>query len=236
MRAARPLHQLIAAVGSPYGTLLLALSVMMLLYPFTGSSPLIRWALDLLLLGVVGAALRTAHGRGSRFHLLWMLGLAAVVARVAARSLDIDAADPLAAGLWALFFTSLVVVVLGDIFRRQKVTMDAVLGASSAFVLMGLAWGSLYMLVETLQPGSFLVPAAPQWIQTAYGSPLTEFDLHYFSFVAMTTIGFGDIVPLTPPVRGMAALQGLLAQLFLAIIVARLVGLEIANRLGGAGS
>jgi hypothetical protein len=59
----------------------------------------------------------------------------------------------------------------------------------------------------------------------------TEFSLLYFSPVAMTTVGFGDIVPVAAPARSMAAIEGLLGQLYLAIIIARLVGLEIASRM-----
>ncbi len=230
-----PFERLIGTLGSPYGTLLVGLILTMLVLPFTGSSPLIRWVLDFLLLAVVAAALRTRPDRGALFHFLWIVGVAAVLARIAGRTVG-GLAAPLGSALSALFFATLICLVLGDIFRRRRVTLDAVLGASSAFVLFGLAWASLYVLVETLQPGSFHVPPTADWIKATYGSPAIQVDLHYFSFIAMTTIGFGDIVPLTPPARGLVAIEGLLSQLFLAVVVARLVGLEVANRLAGPES
>jgi voltage-gated potassium channel Kch len=57
----------------------------------------------------------------------------------------------------------------------------------------------------------------------------------YFSLVTMTSVGYGDIAPLAAPARSLAALEGLLSQLYLAIIIARLVGLEIAGRMQNSG-
>ena len=58
----------------------------------------------------------------------------------------------------------------------------------------------------------------------------TQADLMYFSLITMTTIGYGDITPTSPPARMLSALQGVVAQLYIAIIIARLVGMELANR------
>ena len=227
----RPFERLITAVGSPYGTLLLVLALTLLLYPFLGSHKALRWVFNFITLGVVVAALRTTQSRRFRFHLIWILGLSAFVTGLLARSLGVEWAYPIGAGLWALFLGCLVVVIFMDIMHRTNITLDAVMGASCILVLLGLAFGSAYALLENLVPGSFAIPAVPQSIVDVFGPTSTEFQLVYFSLVAMTTIGFGDIVPIAPPARSLAALEGLLAQLYLAIIVARLVGLEIASRI-----
>lgn len=227
----RPFERVIGAVGSPYGTLLLVLVVMLLVYPFLGSHRAFGWVLDLITLGVVAAALRVTHGSRSRFHLIWLLGISAFISGLLARSLGLDWAYPIGAGLLALFLGYLIIAIFADILRRRNITFDAVLGASCVLVMLGLAFGSAYALLEWLVPGSFAIPAVPQSIESAFGPSPTEFQLVYFSLVAMTTIGFGDIVPLAPPARILAAIEGLLAQLYLAIIIARLVGLQIASRL-----
>jgi hypothetical protein len=161
----------------------------------------------------------------------WVLGLAAFITAVLSRSLGVDSAVPLAAGLRALFFGFLIIVILGDVFRRRDITFDAVMGASCALVLLGLAFGSTYVVLEWMVPGSFSIPPLPADIEQVFGPTANEFNLVYFSFVSMTTIGFGDILPVAPPAKSLAVLEGLLAQLYLATIIARLVGLEIASRM-----
>ena len=227
----KPFERVVGVVGSPYGALLIVLVVMLLVYPFLGSHRAFGWVFDLITLGVVVAALRVTHGSRFRFHLIWLLGISAFISGFLARSLGLDWAYPLGAVLRALFLGYLMVVIFSDILRRKNVTFDAVLGASCVLVMLGLTFGSAYALLEWLVPGSFAIPAVPQSIASVFGQTSTESQLVYFSLVAMTTIGFGDIVPLAPPARSLVAIEGLLAQLYLAIIIARLVGLEIASRL-----
>jgi len=227
----RPIRHAVETARSPYGVLLLALAFMLLVYPFLGTHKALNWIFDLIMFGVIAAALRATHGRDLAYRLAWILGLSTFLAGVLSRSLGVAWAYPFSAGLRGLLFGFLIVVIFSDIFRRQKITFDAVMGASCVLVLLGLTFSSAYVLLEWQIPGSFHIPEIPASIESVFGPTSTEFNLLYFSFVAMTTIGFGDIVPVAPPARGLAALEGLLAQLYLAIIIARLVGLEIANRM-----
>ena len=231
MALSRPIKHAVESARSPYGVLLLALTFMLLVYPFLGTHKALNWVFDLIMFGVIAAALRATHGSNLAYRLAWILGLSTFLAGLLSRSLGLASAYPFAAGLRGLFFGYLIVVIFGDIFRRQKITFDAVMGASCVLVLLGLAFSSAYVLLEWQIPGSFHIPDIPASIESVFGPTSTEFNLLYFSFVAMTTIGFGDIVPVAPPARGLAALEGLLAQLYLTIIIARLVGLEIANRM-----
>jgi len=227
----RPFDRLITAVGSPYGSLLLALAFMLVVYPYLGSHKELTWVFNLIVFGIVVAALRVTHGTGMAYRVGWLLGLSTLVSAVLSDLSELAFAYPLAAGFRALYFGFLIVVILSDIFRRRHITPDAVMGASSALILLGLAFSSIYIMLEWHVPGSFLIPDLPASIEQVYGPTSTQFSLVYFSFVTMTTIGFGDIVPLAPPARSLAALEGLLTQLYLATIIARLVGLEIANRI-----
>jgi len=186
---------------------------------------------NLIIFGIVAAALRVTHGTGIAYRVGWVLGLSTIVSAILNDLIDVASIYPVATGLRALFFGFLIVVILSDIFRRRDITPDAVMGASSALILLGLAFSAVYIMLEWHIPGSFLIPDLPASVVQVYGPTPTEFSLVYFSFVAMTTIGFGDIVPLAPPARSLAALQGLLSQLYLATVIARLVGLEIASRM-----
>jgi hypothetical protein len=209
----------------------MALVLMLLMYPFLGTHRVIDWVFNLVFLGVVAAALRVVHQSNFAHYVTWALGLAAVVAGFVGRTLAIDSVYPFGAGIRALFLSYLIVLIFKDIMRRKNITQDAVMGASCVLVLLGLAFGAAYAMIEWLVPGSFRLPAEPDAIVSVFGHATVEFQLAYFSLVTLTTIGFGDIVPVAPPARALAALEGLLSQLYLAIIIARLVGMEIASRL-----
>lgn len=231
MEHRHPFERVILAVGSPYGTFFLILVAMLLVYPFLDSHSAVSWVFDLIRLGLVVSALRIIQGRGITFYLSLLLGLSACLTGVLGQSFDVALAYPVGDGLRALFMAFLVVVIFSDIMRRRVITFDAVLGACSVFVLLGLAFGSAFALLEWLVPGSFAIPVVPQEVARVFGHTSTEFSLLYFSLVTLSTVGFGDIVPVASPARSMVAIEGLLGQLYLAIIIARLVGLEIASRM-----
>ena len=87
-------------------------------------------------------------------------------------------------------------------------------------------WGNLYLLLELIRPGSFQIPAA--WRIGAIWDPAAA--LVYFSFITLTTVGYGDIVPMWPGAGGLAAAEAIVGQLYLAITIARLVGLHASRR------
>jgi hypothetical protein len=218
----RPSAWLTGRVGSRHAALLVTLLAMLAVYPFLGEHRGARWVIDLVTLGVFVAAISAVVDTPRRRVVAWTLGVPAVAISALSRSFAVVWAAPFADCARTLFFGFLIVIIFTDILRRREVATDAILGACNVYILLGIAWGSLYALLEWASPGAFSNSAA--------GQPLNEFDLVYFSLVDLTSIGFGDIVPVSPQARGLAALQGLVGQLYLAIIIARLVGLDIANR------
>ena len=113
-------------------------------------------------------------------------------------------------------------VVLAQVFRSGPVTRDRILGAVAAYLLFGLTWASAYHLVAMHIPEAF-AGAAPK--DSESWSAWT-----YFSFVTLTTVGYGDITPVSQPARSLAMLEALTGQLYPAILLARLVSLELLNR------
>jgi len=227
----KPFESLVETVGSPYGLLLLVLFSILALYPFLGYFPILKWVLNLVMLAIVFAALRLTQSKNAVHYLTLVLGRASFSADLASHALGVAIAYPLAAVIRTLFMAHLIIAIFIDIMQRKQVTIDAVLGACCIFIMLGLTFGSTFILVEWRAPGSFTFPEAIKSAGGVFHNTTVEFELIYFSLVTMTTIGYGDIYPLTPPARSLAALEGLLSQLYLAIIIARLVGLEIADRL-----
>ena len=229
------LERLADRARRPYGTLLFTLTSMLALYPFLGGYRVLSWLFDFILFAVVVAALQSVYSRGTVYRLGWVLGILTFCSGFLGRSVGLEEAYALSVGLRSVFFAYLIVVICGDIFRRDEVTFDAVMGASCVLVLIGLTFGSIFTLLEWHAPGSFSFPAPSAATDSSHGRLVAEFDLVYFSFVTLTTTGYGDIVPVAAPVRGLASLEGLVAQLYLTIMIARLVGLEIARRYEATG-
>jgi hypothetical protein len=85
-------------------------------------------------------------------------------------------------------------------------------------------WADVFSVLETVQPGSFSsVGAALDTASTVESARLQVAQFSYFSFVTLTTLGYGDITPLSRPARNLAALEAVFGQLYLAVLVARLV-------------
>jgi hypothetical protein len=122
-----------------------------------------------------------------------------------------------------LFMLYLTILFLEHFFRQNEINREVIFGSLVVYLLMGLMWGYGYTLLEHLLPGSFTHPAS-----------LSELDLDaldYFSFVTMTTLGYGDIIPASDSARAMVMTQTVSGQVYLAVLVARLVGLNIAQEL-----
>ena len=122
-----------------------------------------------------------------------------------------------------LFMLHMVFLFLRHFFRQDKITREVIFGALAVYLLWGLMWTYGYSLLDHLLPGSFNYPDT--FVRLEFDS------LNYFSFVTMTTLGYGDISPVSAPARAMAMTQAITGQLYLAVLVAQLVGINIAQRL-----
>jgi hypothetical protein len=124
--------------------------------------------------------------------------------------------------LWLIYAVS---IIIGHLFQRRDVTVDTILGAVVTYLLAAVAFTLVFEIVELLQPGSFSgIPDQARSHRAELGSSML-----YFSFVCITTMGYGDIVPLSNIARPLAVLEGVFGQLYLAVMIARLVGLHIAS-------
>ena len=106
---------------------------------------------------------------------------------------------------------------LARALRAQTVDREAICAALATYLLLGVGWAALYTMIETAAPGSFALPA--ENVDRPWSALL------YFSFATLTTLGYGDVLPLTPPARGGAILQAIAGTFFMAVLVARLVSI-----------
>jgi hypothetical protein len=115
--------------------------------------------------------------------------------------------------------------ILTYVLRSGRVTSDRIFAAICVFMLIGYAWAFLYAMIDELEPGAFV---SINGVRPAdYVSRVMQ--LRYFSFITLTTTGYGDIVPRSPLARTFAMLEAVMGQFYLAVLVARLVGLHIVH-------
>jgi hypothetical protein len=120
----------------------------------------------------------------------------------------------------------LSVIVLLQVFREGPITIHRITGAIAVYLLIGLMWSFLYNFIALQSPESFKLPAS----LGTYSADTLQSNLLYFSFVTLTTLGYGDILAVHPSARMLVMLEALTGQLFPAILLARLVSLEILHR------
>jgi len=128
-------------------------------------------------------------------------------------------------GFISILLTALfLLVILSQVMAEGAVTIHRIQGAIAAYILIALIWALLYSLLEQLIPGSFHLP------EEVTLSPLGVEDFIYFSIVTLTTTGFGDITAVQSLARSFVMLESLIGQLFPAILIARLVTLQIEDK------
>ena len=123
--------------------------------------------------------------------------------------------------LGAVFFGYTIIRLLTFVFTESRVTRNVIYAAVIVYLLMGLFWADLYFLLNHLQPGTLDISG----VET--GNP--NLVVVYFSYVTLTTLGYGDISPLTDIGYSLAILEAIIGQLYLTVLIARLVGLHIAH-------
>lgn len=130
---------------------------------------------------------------------------------------------------WIFFFTYITWSELRAVVKQKEVTGETISLSMSIYLLIGLTWGMLYIVIYSLQPHSFSFGGSAS---SGTPSPSEVFPvLVYFSLATISTVGYGDITPLTLQARYAAVAEGITGQFYLAILVARLVGLYMTRTL-----
>jgi len=216
---------------SRFTLLVAALLAMAMLSPFLAERTT-RLVFDLLFTLVLLAAIWSVTGR-----------LRAVMSVLAALSLlttallygnDGHVAIGVALVCDILFFIFATGTVLHQVLQDREVSGDTIAGAVAGYFLLGIGWSYIYGMIEMLQPGSFSIGGA-QLAGSAHIGPLLR-HLLYHSFVTLTTLGYGDLVPVSVLARNLCILEAVAGQFYLAILIARLVAVHTAiSYRGGAG-
>jgi hypothetical protein len=124
-----------------------------------------------------------------------------------------------------IFLTFTLVSLLRAVLRTETITRDTIYGALSIYLLMAFLWGIAYLLLETLQPGGLSMDIARH-----PNHKVDWFDCMFYSFVTLTSLGYGDMVPISAQCRSLSVLEAVSGIMYVAVLVARLVGLYAARK------
>jgi voltage-gated potassium channel Kch len=210
-----------------YLFLLVSLLLLFFFYPFFDQIIIGPQVLGVVFLIILLAGLQSLSGRGKLFYAalaLALLGYGAFLAGGVVESLVLQVITVLC---YTLFFGLMTVTIVGNIWRVRAVTLDTIFGSVCAYLVLGMTWAMGCILIGIFVPGSYAAGGQP----IVFGGPGGKevyADFIYYSFVTLTTLGYGDMIPLSPPARSLAALEAVVGQMFIAVLVARLVGMQIA--------
>lgn len=203
------------AVAPPddFGVVLGLLCVVYLVFVLT-AEPWTNWFVVVGYLAALFFAVRTSRpGPRMRGVVRVVLALAAVAVVAALTILPERQAVGVANAVFCVLLAVTLVTILGRILTRREVTLSTIAGALSAYMIIGLFFANAFGVLAWLLPEPFF----------AAGQPADQQSLQYFSFTTLTTVGYGDYTAASFSGRGVATFEALLAQVFLAVLVARLV-------------
>ena len=176
--------------------------------------------MDVFMIATMATAVNGVTSGRRSLRVVLLLGIGMTIALARQRLSGIESAMFPATAL--AFFGYVTFLLARDVFSdNRKVTADTICGALSVYLLVGVLFTFAFALLEGLQPGSFIFPEDPgrtgNHVQRLLG----------FSFITLTTLGYGNISPATHRADALCSLEAIVGQVYLTVLVARLVALQI---------
>lgn len=203
------------------------LLAMFVVVPFFEYLPLAEELFVLCFSGILILTLYSLYGLHEHFLFNTTLGVMALGTNIFAYLTPYTTVDKLSLAINIVFFGYAIVLMYKSVFRASSINTNVILGAICVYLLMGAEWGMIDSLIDLLIPNSYNV-ATSAMMQERTDTLLFHFI--YYSFVTLSTLGYGDIVPVSTPARFISALEAITGQIYLSVLVARLVGMHITQK------
>ncbi|RUM90278.1 MAG: Ion channel protein [Thermodesulfatator sp.] len=206
------------------------LLVWLLLYivasPFLQSLPHASMASSITMSLILLLAVYAINPRSRMYNYVLIL-MALTLSLFWLNMLNIVSFSKKASGLIMIaYFSLLVYSFTRYVFSARKVDSRLISAALCLYLIMGTLWGVIYQVLEIFVPGSFKGDLLAQ--TSATGQSLQHFE--YFSFVTLTTLGYGDILPQTQGAASLCQAEAIIGQFYMAVLVARLVGIQVSQK------
>ena len=208
-----------AITGHKFFLLFIFLLLYLLVYPYTQNKGVAYYALRILAIGITLLSVYAVSFRRSLVFIGMALAIPALVDHLRIVELDASATSMLTTALTLAFDAFIVVVIFRRVFVHKQPTAETIYGALCIYLLAGLGFSSLYSLLAAVQPHAFYLDPA-----MALNPTLNRFDLIYYSFGTITCLGPGGIAAVSNQARSLSLIEAILGVLYLAVLIARLVG------------
>jgi hypothetical protein len=185
-----------------------------------------RIVLNLSLFGLVLSGIRSLSSSRSRTSLAIAFGVTALVASLLTEISDSGPLVDISYVCYLLVLLLLLTALSESVFSLGPTSLDRIVGAISIYFVMVLAWAFAYALLEVHRPESFLLT---EDVREGINPSLIN-EMFYFSATTLTTLGYGDVVALSKPARTLAVLEAMSGQMYVAVVIAYLVGQHISER------
>jgi voltage-gated potassium channel len=210
-----------------YGSLLLAL-VMLMLMQLAVDTTIGKYLLEATFIAVLFTGLRATETNKGLFRFDVILLLVSVVLSIAGTVTNNTPLFFIGNTCRVVFMIMVALTILIDLFRSRKVSGDTLAGAVCVYLLIAVIWGYFFLLIEVIVPGSFSFTQGHARMQLWISQEF--FPFFYFSLVTITTVGYGDMSPVTTEAQTFATIEALIGQIYLTILVARLVGMYMVHQ------
>jgi hypothetical protein len=213
-----------AAWNHPSGILLVGQLFVVLLYPFLDGSTAGRALLGVAQMALVFTAVRAVRRTPALSRVGVLLGGPAMVfAVLEAIEPDVDWIVLTSAVFHVPFYLYVSYAMIRYLFHDDRVTRDELFATGAAFTVVAWAFAYMYAAIQVLDPGSFVN-------YEGGGADLPWFELLYLSFTTLTSVGLSDVIPVQDHARSFVMVEQLAGVLYVALVIARLVGLTARAR------
>ncbi|MCH8073099.1 MAG: two pore domain potassium channel family protein [Proteobacteria bacterium] len=208
-----------------FSYLLVALLILIIGVPVAYDLELISLPLSKVLgiSSLLAIGVGSLRGAGRLFHVAIFLVVAGIILNILSVALDNDALHIISQLTLFVFLLLTTFNTLRKVAVGNDISLNRIVGAVCVYLLLGVMWSIAYSVLEYSQPGSFKG-------LTELASPAWNPDWIYFSFVTITTLGYGDITPLTQTARSLTFSEAIVGQFYIAVLVAGLVSAYISAR------
>ncbi len=208
-----------------FSQFLIAIAALFLTAPYVSTLPHAPLIQTSLMTVVMFSALIAIGGRRRSLVIAVLLAIPAFVAKWLYHFLP--SSFPHVVGFMAetLFVSFVVFRLLRFILRMPEVNFETICAAISAYLMIGVLWGLIYAFVENMHPGSFVFT-----VGHATDRRMSGMNGIYFSFVTLATVGYGDIIPLSPMARTLAVIEAMCGMFYITVLIARLVAVYSSSK------
>lgn len=218
-------------MNTNFSYLLVALLILIIGVPIAYDLELISLPISRVLgvSSVLAIGVGSLRGSGRLFHVGIFLVVAGIVLSVLSVAGDNDTLHFVSQLTLFVFLLLATFNAMRQVAVGNEINPNRIVGAICIYLLLGVMWSIAYSVLEYLQPGSFKG-------LTELATPAWNPDWIYLSFVTITTLGYGDITPLTQTARSLSFAEAIVGQFYIAVLVAGLVSAYISAKQGSSNS